>query len=53
MYDLIILGGGPAGLNAALYAARSNLKVLLMSRILGGAIAEAHKVENWLGTKSL
>jgi thioredoxin reductase (NADPH) len=53
MYDLIILGGGPAGLNAALYAARSSLKVMLMSRILGGAIAEAHKVENWLGTKSI
>ena len=53
MYDLIVLGGGPAGLNAALYAARSNLKVMLMSRILGGAIAEAHKVENWLGTKSI
>jgi thioredoxin reductase (NADPH) len=53
MYDLIILGGGPAGLNAALYAARSNLKVMLISRILGGAIAEAHKVENWLGTKSI
>lgn len=53
MYDIIILGGGPAGLNAALYAARSNLKVLLISKILGGAIAEAHKVENWLGTKSI
>jgi thioredoxin reductase (NADPH) len=53
MYDLIILGGGPAGLNAALYAARSNLKVILISKIVGGAIAEAHKVENWLGTKSI
>jgi thioredoxin reductase (NADPH) len=53
MYDIIILGGGPAGLNAALYAARSNLKVLIISRIVGGAIAEAHKVENWLGTKSI
>jgi thioredoxin reductase (NADPH) len=53
MHDVIILGGGPAGLNAALYAARSNLKVLIISRIVGGAIAEAHKVENWLGTKSI
>jgi len=53
MYDIIILGGGPAGLNAALYAARSNLKTLVISKIAGGTIMEAYKVENWLGTKSI
>lgn len=53
MYDIIILGGGPAGLNAALYAVRSNLKVLIISNLIGGAIGEAHNVENWLGTKSI
>jgi thioredoxin reductase len=36
MYDLIILGGGPAGLTAAVYALRKRLNVLLISRDLGG-----------------
>jgi alkyl hydroperoxide reductase subunit F len=36
MYDLIILGGGPAGLTAAVYALRKRLKVLLITRDLGG-----------------
>lgn len=53
MYDAIILGGGPAGLSAGVYAARSNLKVLLIAKLIGGTITEAHKVENWLGTKSI
>ena len=53
MYDIIVLGGGPAGLNAGLYAARSNMKVLIISKMAGGTIMEAHKVENWLGTRSI
>lgn len=36
MYDLIIVGGGPAGLTAAIYAIRKRLKVLLISKDLGG-----------------
>lgn len=36
MYDLIIIGGGPAGLTAAVYALRKRLKVLLLSKDLGG-----------------
>lgn len=36
MYDLIIIGGGPAGLTAAIYAIRKRLNVLLLSRDLGG-----------------
>ena len=36
MYDLIILGGGPAGLTAAVYAIRKRLEVLLVSPDLGG-----------------
>ncbi len=37
MYDLIILGGGPAGLTAAIYAIRKRINVLLISKDLGGA----------------
>src|SRR5574342_121274 len=36
MYDLIIIGGGPAGLTAAIYAIRKRLNVLLLSKDLGG-----------------
>ena len=36
MYDLIILGGGPAGLTATIYALRKRLNVLLITRDLGG-----------------
>jgi len=36
MYDLIIVGGGPAGLTAAIYAIRKRLDVLLVSEDLGG-----------------
>ena len=36
MYDLIIIGGGPAGLTAAIYALRKRLEVLLISKDLGG-----------------
>ena len=36
MYDLIIIGGGPAGLTAAIYAIRKRLNVVLVSKDLGG-----------------
>ena len=42
MYDLIILGGGPAGLTAAAYAIRKRLDVLLISPDLGGKTRVAH-----------
>ncbi len=49
-YDLIIIGAGPAGLTAALYAARSRLKVLLVERLApGGQIALSDFVENYPG----
>ncbi|MDD5331604.1 MAG: FAD-dependent oxidoreductase [Candidatus Nanoarchaeia archaeon] len=53
MYDLIIVGGGPAGMTAAIYAARYKLNVILISESLGGAIVNSHKVENWPGIKSI
>jgi len=42
MYDLIILGGGPAGLTATVYALRKRLNVLLITRDLGGRPTTAY-----------
>jgi len=52
-YDLIIIGGGPSGLSAGLYAARRNLKVLILSETLGGQMALAPSVENYPGTEPM
>ena len=46
-YDLIIIGSGPAGLTAGIYAARYNLNFLIIGKLNGGAISEAHKVCNY------
>jgi thioredoxin reductase (NADPH) len=49
-YDLIIAGGGPAGLTAGLYAGRAMLKTLLLERmILGGQAASTFLIENYPG----
>ena len=49
-YDLVIIGGGPAGLTAGLYAARARLKVILVEKIVvGGQIAISDWVENYPG----
>ena len=50
IYDVIILGGGPAGLSAGLYAGRSRLKTLLLEKgAAGGQIALSAEVENYPG----
>lgn len=49
IFDTIIIGGGPAGLSAAIYAVRKNLKTLLVTKIIGGNAAYAGEVENYLG----
>lgn len=54
MYDIIIAGGGPAGMTAAIYARRSGKNVLLLEREgYGGQIAFAPRVENYPGTASV
>jgi len=49
MFDLAILGGGPAGLSAAIYALRKLLKTCIVSKDLGGQILLTSEVENYLG----
>ena len=49
MHDLIIVGGGPAGIAAGVYAARKQLKTLLISVDIGGQINNTWGIENYLG----
>ena len=49
MYDLMIIGGGPAGITAGVYAARKQLKTLLVSVDIGGQINNTMGIENYLG----
>lgn len=50
MYDLIIVGGGPAGVSAGVYAARKKLKTLLITPDFGGQSIVSESIENWIGT---
>lgn len=49
MYDLIIIGGGPAAFSAAIYAGRKKLKTLILTPSIGGQIAQQPTVENYAG----
>lgn len=53
MYDLIIIGGGPAAMSASIYAARFRLKTLILASMLGGAITGAHDIQNYPGFKTI
>ena len=54
MYDVIVIGGGPAGMTAALYALRNNKTVLVIEKAgFGGQITYSPKVENFPGTKQM
>lgn len=52
-YDLIIIGSGPAGLTAALFAARYKLKTLVIGKELGGQLTYAYKIENYPGFSNI
>ncbi len=49
MFDLAILGGGPAGLTAAVYAARKKLNTILITKDIGGQVMTTMDVENYMG----
>lgn len=49
IYDLIIIGAGPAGMTAGVYAARKKLKTLIISKDIGGQTAWSSDIENYLG----
>ena len=54
MYDLIIIGAGPAGLTAGIYAKRANLKTLILEKeTIGGQISSSPLVENYPGFASI
>ena len=50
MNDLLIIGGGPAGVAAGVYAARKQLKTVLVAEEFGGQSTVSEGVENWIGT---
>jgi alkyl hydroperoxide reductase subunit F len=49
LYDLIIVGGGPAGLTAAVYAATMKMDAFLIAKDLGGQAVDSTKIENYMG----
>ena len=53
MYDLIIIGGGPAGVAAGVYAARKRLKTLFITADWGGQSIVSGDIQNWIGTPSI
>lgn len=54
MYDIVIVGAGPAGLTAAIYALREEKKVVILEKeTIGGKITSSSKVENYPGFKSI
>lgn len=50
IYDMVIIGGGPGGYTAALYAARAGLKVIVLEKLsAGGQMALSHQIDNYPG----
>jgi thioredoxin reductase (NADPH) len=51
VYDIVIIGAGPAGLTAGIYAARYRLDCVILGSDVGGTCNQAHDIENWPGFK--
>ncbi|EKE25614.1 MAG: Thioredoxin reductase [uncultured bacterium] len=53
IYDLAIIGSGPAGLNASIYASRYGIKNVVIGGVAGGLTTQTHEIGNWLGTEKI
>ncbi|MBI1974412.1 MAG: FAD-dependent oxidoreductase [Candidatus Zambryskibacteria bacterium] len=53
MYDLAIIGGGPAGVAAGVYAARKRLKTIFITESFGGQSVDSVGIENWIGAPKI
>ncbi|MEI8339749.1 MAG: FAD-dependent oxidoreductase [bacterium] len=53
IYDLAILGGGPAGVAAGIYAARKKIKTILVTKDFMGQSVASENIRNWIGTSSI
>ncbi|MDP2837816.1 MAG: FAD-dependent oxidoreductase [Candidatus Moranbacteria bacterium] len=53
MYDCIIIGGGPGGIAAGVYAARKQLKTLFLTESFSSQSTVSASIENWIGTESI
>ena len=52
-YELVIIGAGPAGLSASIYASRFGISHVVFGGLMGGTISEAHLVDNYLGIEDV
>lgn len=53
MYELVIIGGGPAAVAAGVYAARKQIKTLVITETFGGQSIVSNDIQNWIGTKNI
>lgn len=50
LYDIAVIGGGPAGVSSAIYSARKGLKVVVLAERIGGQLQDTKGIENFIGT---
>jgi alkyl hydroperoxide reductase subunit F len=53
MYDLVIIGGGPAGVAAGIYAARKKIRTVIVTDTFGGQSLVSADIRNWIGQRSI
>ncbi len=53
LYDLLVLGGGPAAMTAAVYAARKMLRLAMVTKDFGGQVTETSDIENYMGFQTI